>query len=114
MVAYNKGKFNLVVMKAADDPYSSDASLKPHRKETYKVGAIDAGIELEQETGNGEVKLSPRPADMPRPARRPLPLTLHSGHVLSAISEHPEARRSVVHLSIVASVCEHPVTTLAT
>jgi len=82
---------------------------------------MDAGIEVELHTLDGERNLSPLPADMPGPpnSHQPLtpnpgqPLTPNPGHALSP-SAHAEARRSAVPLLMLASGGEQPVNTLAT
>ena len=105
--ANNCGKHNLVVMQEADKPYSLDESPEPQGK------VIDAGIEVELYTLDGELNLSPLPADRPGPPNSPLPLTPNLGHA-SSPSEHAEARRSADHLLMQASGGEQPVKTLAT
>jgi len=111
--ANNSGKRNLVVMQEADEPNSSDKSPEPQRKVARQVGAMDAIIEVEPDTHDGELNLSPLPADMPRLPNSPPPLTPNPGHVASP-SEHGEARRSTEHLLMLASGGEQPVNTLAT
>jgi len=111
--ANNSGKRNLAVMQEADEPYSSDESPEPQRKVARQVGAMDAGIEVEPDTLDGELNLSPLPADRPGPPNSPPPLTSNPGHA-SSPSEHAEARRSAEHLLMLASGGEQPVNTLAT
>ena len=111
--ANNSGKRNLVVMPESDKPYSSDESPEPQRKVACQVGAMDACIEVEPDTLDGELNLSPLPADRPgRPNRPPL-LTPNAGHAASPF-EHAEGRRSAEHLLMLASGGEQPVNTLAT
>jgi len=113
MPANNSGKRNLAVMQEDDEPYSSDESPEPQRNVARQVGAMDASIEVEPDTLDGEPNLSPLPADRPGPPNSPQPLTPNPGHA-SSPSEHAEARRSAAHLLILASGGEQPVTTLAT
>jgi len=40
-------------MQEVDEPYGSDGRLAPQTKVARKVGAIDAGIEGEPDTGDG-------------------------------------------------------------
>jgi len=54
-------------MQKAHESYSSDESLEPQRKVARPVGAMDAGIEVEPDTHDGELNLSPLPADRPGP-----------------------------------------------
>jgi len=84
--ANNSGKRNLVVMQEADEPYSSDECPEPQRKEARRVGAMDAGIEVELDTLDGELNLSPLPADRPGPPDSPAPLTPNPGHASSPSS----------------------------
>jgi len=65
--ANNSGKRNLAVMEEADEPYCSDGSLPRQRKVACQVGAIDAGIEVDPDTCDGEHNLSPQLADWPSP-----------------------------------------------
>jgi len=77
-------------MQKADEPYSLDESPEPQRKVTHQVGAMDAGSEGEPDTRDGELNLSPVPANRPRPPNSPPPLTPNPGH-WSSPSEHAEA-----------------------
>jgi len=79
------------------------------------VGAIDAHIEVEPDTRDGEHNLSRQLADRPSPTNSPSPFTPKpSHHHASAASELAEARRSAAHLLMLASGAEQPVNTLAT
>jgi len=79
------------------------------------VGAIDAGIEVEPDTRDGEHNLSWELADRTSPTNSPSPFTPNPGHHhASAASEQAEARRSAAHLLMLASGAEQPVNTLAT
>jgi len=111
--ANNSGKRNLAGMQEADEPYSSDESLEPQRRVARQVGAMDAGIEVEPDTLDGELNLTPLPAATPCPPNSPPPLTPNPG-LASFPSEHAEARRSAEHLLMLASGGEQPVNTLAT
>ena len=113
--ANNSGKRNLTVMQEADEPYGSDGSPGPQRKVARQVRAIDAAIELDQDTRDGEHNLSWQMADRTSPTKSPSPFTPNTGdHHASADSEQAEARRSAAHLLILASGAEQPVNTLAT
>jgi len=109
----NSGKRNLAVMQEADEPYSSNESPEPQRNVARQVGAMDAGIEVEPDTLNGELNLSPLPADRPGLPNSPPPFTPNPGHA-SSPSEHAEARRSAEYPLMLASGGEQPVNTLAT
>ena len=111
--ANNSGKHNLAVMQEADEPYSSDESPEPERKVVRQVGAMDAGIEVEPDTLDGGLKLSPLPADRPGPPNNRPRLTPNPGHAASC-SEHAEARRSAEHLLMLTSGYEQPVNQLVT
>jgi len=100
-------------MQEADEPYSSDESPEPQQKVARQVGAMDAGIEVEQDTLDGELNLSLLPPDRPGPPKGPPPLTTNLGHA-SSPSEHAEATRPAEHLLMLASGGEQPVNTLAT
>jgi len=100
-------------MEEADEPYRSDESPEPQRKVARQVGAMDAGIEVEPDTLEGELNLSPLPADRPGPPNSSLPWTSNPGHG-SSPSEHAETRRSAEHLLMLGSRGELPVNTLAT
>jgi len=79
------------------------------------MGAIDAGIEVEPDTRDGEYHLSWQLADRTSPTNSPSLFTPNPGHHhLSAASEQAEARRSAAHLLMLASGAELPVNTLAT
>jgi len=79
------------------------------------VGAIDAGIEVEPDTRDGEHNLSWQLAGRTSPTNIPSPFTPNPGHHhASAASEQAEARRSAAHLLMLASGAEQPVNTLAT
>ena len=75
MPANNSGKCNLAVMQEPDEPYRSDGSLGPQRKVARQVGAIDAGIEVEPDTRDGEHNLSWPLADRTSPTNSPSPFT---------------------------------------
>ena len=108
-------KCNLAVMQEADEPYLSDGSPEPQRKVARQVGAIDAGIEVEPDTGNGEHNLSRQLADRPSARNSPSPFTPNPGHDhASAAFELAEVRMSAAHLLMLASGAEQPVNTLAT
>jgi len=62
-------------MQEADEPYGSDGSPEPQRKVARQVGAIDAGIEVERDTRDGEHNLSRQLADRPSPTNSPSPFT---------------------------------------
>jgi len=55
-----------------------------------QVRAVNAGIEVEADTLDGELNLSPLPADRPGPPNSPLPLTPNPCHAVFP-SEHAEA-----------------------
>jgi len=74
---------------------------------------MDASIEVEPDTLDGELNVSPLPADRPGPPNSAPPLTPNPGHA-SSPSEHAEATRSAEHLVMLASGGEQPVNTLAT
>jgi len=113
--ANNSGKRNLAIMQEADVPYGSDGSPEPQRKVARQVGAIDASIEVEPDTRDGEHNLSWQLADRTSPTKSPSPFTPNPGHHhSSAASEQAEARRSAGHLLMLASGAEQPVNTLAT
>jgi len=79
------------------------------------VGAIDAGIEVEPDTPDGDHNLSCQQADRTSPTNSPSPFTPNPGHHhASAVSEQAEARGSAPQLLRVASGAEQPVNTLAT
>jgi len=79
------------------------------------VEAIDAGIEVEPDTHDGEHNLSWQLADRPSPTNSPSPFTPNLGHHhASAASQLAEARRSAAHLLMLASGAEQLVNTLAT
>jgi len=102
-------------MQEADEPYGLDGSPKPQRKVARQVGVIDASIEVEVDTGDGEHNLSLQLADRTSPTNSPSLFTPNPGdHHVSAASEQAEARRSAAHLFMQASEAEQPVNTLAT
>jgi len=108
-------KHNLAVRQEADELYGSDGSPEPQRKVAREVGAIDAGIEVEPDTYDGEHNLSRELADRPSPTNSSSPFTPNPGHHhASAASELAEARVSAAHLLMLASGAEQPVNTLAT
>jgi len=108
--ANTSGKPNLAVMQEADEPYGSDGSLEPQRKRACQVGAIDAGIEAEPDTCDGEHNLSRQRADRPSSTNSPSPFTSNQGHNhASAASELAEGRRSAAHLLMQPSGAEQPV-----
>ena len=111
--ANNSGKPNLAVMKEAHERYSSDKSPEPQRKLPRPVGAMDAGIEVQPDTLDGEHNLSPLPAERQGPPKGPPPLTPNPGDA-SSPSEHVEPRRSAEHLLMLASGGAQPVNPLAT
>jgi len=105
--ANNSGKCDLVVGQEADEPYGSDGSPGPERKVARQVGAIDAGIEVEPDTRDGEHNLSWQLHDRTSPTNSPSPFTPNPGHHhASAASEQPEARRQAAHLFMLASGAE--------
>jgi len=113
--ANNSGKCNLAVMQEADEPYGSDGSPEPQRKVVCQVGAINAGIEVEPDTRDGEHNLSWQLADRTSPSNSLSPFTPNPGyHHGSPASEKAEARRSAAHLLMLASGAEQLVNTLAT
>jgi len=113
--ANNSGKRNLAIMQEADVPYGSDGSPEPQRKVARQVGAIDASIEVELDTRDGEHNLSWQLADRTSPTKSPSPFTPNPGHHhASAASEQAEVRRSAAHLLMLASGAEQPVNILAT
>jgi len=115
MPANNRDKRNLAVMQEADGPYGSEGSPGPQRKVASQVGAIDAGIEVETDTGDGEHNLSWQQADRTSATHGPSPVTPSPGHHhVSAASDPAEATRSAAHLLMLASGAELPVNTLAT
>jgi len=81
--ANNSGKRNLAVMQEADEPYSSDESPEPQRKVAHPVGAMDASIEVKSHKQDGELNLSPLPADRPGPPNSRPPLSPNPGHASS-------------------------------
>ena len=96
--ANNSGKRNLAVMPEANEPYGSDGSLEPLRKVAPQVGAIDAGIEVEPDTRDGEHNLSWQLADRTSATNSPSQFTPNPGHHhASAASEPAEASRSAAH-----------------
>ena len=58
-------------MQESDEPYGSDGSPGPQRKVARQVGAIDAGIEVELDTRDGEHNLSWQLADRTSPTNSP-------------------------------------------
>ena len=79
------------------------------------MGAIDAGIEVEPDTHDGEHNLSWQQADKTSPSNSPSPFTPNLGdYHASAASEQAEARSSAAHHLMLASGAEQPVNTLAT
>jgi len=115
MPANNSGKRNLPGMQEADEPYGSNGNPGRQRNEARQVGAIDAGIEVDPDTPDGEHNLSWQVADRTSPTKIPSRFTHNPGHHHgSAASEQAEARRSAAHLLILASGAEQPVNTLAT
>jgi len=102
--ANNSGKSNLAVMQEADELYGSDGRPGPQRKVARQVEAIDAGIEVEPDTRDGEYNLSWQLADRTSPTNSSSPFTPNPGHYhVSAASEQAEARRSASHLLMLAS-----------
>ena len=77
------------------------------------MGAIDASIQVEPDTRDGELNLNPLLADRPCRPNSPPSLTANPGDAESH-SEHAEARRSAEHLLMRASGGEQPVNTFAT
>jgi len=100
-------------MPEADERYSLDESPEPHRKVASQVVGMEASIEVELDTLDGKLNLSPLPADRPGPPNSPRPLPPNLGHA-SSPSEHAEARRSTQDLLMEAIGGEQPVNTLAT
>ena len=79
------------------------------------MGPIDAGIEVEPDTRDGEHNLSRQLADRPSPTNSPSPFTPNLGHYhASAASELAETRMSAAHLLMLASGAEQPVNPLVT
>jgi len=102
-------------MQEADEPYGLDRSPEPQSKVARQVGAIDAGIEVELDTPDGEHNLSRQLADRPSQTNSPSPFTPNPGHHHASVSsELAEARRSAAHLLMLASGAEQPVNTLPT
>jgi len=102
-------------MQEANEPYGSDGSPGPKRKVACQVGAIDAGIEVEPDTRDGEHNLSWQLADRTSSTNSPTLFTPNPGHHhASAASEQVEANRSAAHHLMLASGAEQPVNTLAT
>jgi len=115
MPANNSGKCNLAVIQESDEPYGSEGSPEPQRKVARQVGAMDAGIEVEPDTRDGEHNLSWRLADRTSSTNGPSPVTPNPGHHhASAACAQAEARRSAAHLLMLASGAAQPVNTLAT
>ena len=54
-LAINRGKRDLAVIQEADEPYSSDERPESQRKVACQVRAMDAGIEVEQDTCDGKL-----------------------------------------------------------
>jgi len=112
--ANNSGKRNLAVMHEADEVYGSDGSPGHQRNVARQVVAIDAGIEVEPDTRDGEHNPSRQLADRTSPTNGPSPFTPNPGHHhASAASDQAEARRSAAHLLMLPSGAEQPVNTLA-
>jgi len=113
--ANNSDKRNLAIMQEADEPYSSDGSPEPQRKVARQVGAIDAGIEVELDTRDGEHNLSSQLADRTSSTNSPSPFTPNpDDHHASAASEQADVRRFAAYLLMLASGAEQSVNTLAT
>jgi len=74
---------------------------------------MDAGIEAEPDTVDGELNLSPLPAEGPGSPNCPPPFTPNERHA-SSPSEHAEARKSAEPNLMLASWGEQPVNPLAT
>jgi len=74
---------------------------------------MDAGIELEPDTLDAELNLSPLPAHRPGPPNSPPPLTPNLGH-RAFPSEHAEAGSPSEHLLMLASAGAQPLNTWAT
>ena len=77
------------------------------------MGAMDAGIELEPDTLDADLNLSPLPAYRPRRPNSPPPLTPNLGHGAFP-SEHAEAGSPSEHLLMLASAGAQPLNTWAT
>jgi len=113
--ANNTGQRNLAVMSEANEPYGLDGSPESQRTVARPVGAIDAGIDVEPDTRDGEQNLSRQLADRPSSTTILSPFTPnHCHHPASAASELAEARMSAAHLVMLASGAEQCVNTLAT
>jgi len=113
--ANKSGKRNLMVMQEADEPYGSDGGPEPQKQVAHQAGAIDAGIEVDPDTGDGEHNLSWQQADRTSLTNSPAPFTPHPGHHHAcAATEQGEARRSAANPLMLASGAEQPVNTLAT
>jgi len=105
--ANKSGKRNLEVMQEAHEPYGSDGSTEPERRVARLVGAIDASIEVEPDTRDGEHNLSWQLADRTSPTNSPSPFTPNPGHHhASAVSKQAEGRSSAAHLLMLASGAE--------
>jgi len=90
-------------MQEADEPYGSDGSPGPQRKVARQVGAIDAGIEVEPDTCDGEHNLSWQLAERTSPTNSPSPFTPNPGHHhSSAACEQAEARTTAALLLMLA------------
>jgi len=113
--ANNSGKRSLAVMHEAGEPYGSDGCPEPPRNVALQLAGIDAGIEVEPETDDGEHNLSRQLADRRSPTNTPSPFTPTPGHHhASAARELAEARMSAAEPLLLASGAELPVNTLAT
>jgi len=80
----------------------------------HQVGTINAGIEVEPDTHDGEHNLGWQLADKTSPTNSPSRFTPNTGHHHGSVaSKQGEARRSAAHLLMLASGAEQPVNTLA-
>ena len=79
-------------MQEADEPYGSDGSPGPHRKVARQVGAINAGIEVEPDTRDGEHNLSWQLAERNSPTISQSPFTPNPGHYHASAASEPQRR----------------------
>jgi len=109
------GERNLAVMQEANEPYGSNQSPELYWKVARQVGAIDAGIEVEPDTCDGEHNLSRKLADRPSLTNSLSRFTPNPGHHhASAASWLAEARRSAANRLMLGSGAKQPVNTVAT
>ena len=90
-------------MKDPNRPYGPDRSPEASRKVACQVEAIDAGIEVEPDTLDGEYNLSRQLAERPSLTDGLFPLTPNLGHYhTSAASVQAQSRMSATHILIQA------------